>query len=283
MATGGFWREGGRLVRTWLACLLTAYLQTCMIATAHCTMLPPVRCIEKQVPICLVSLVDKERQWFKSVQGLTTNATDRKSSFCAWCVCKCACPCVLHDIWCAACGMLKHRPPAERTICICTGTCNIPIELCRLDGASHTDTAYPRLNLCAGRCCPSSQRCAYITPHTLRFHDVAAAGAVRLTSFTAHIVALLAAAPGAWCLLLHHSRFAAHCLPLLWFHTGAGGGGRDTGRTLHGQYAGDRPARHPLLCRRTARGQQRHAAGLAVRCCRCWLACRVSHMFACCA
>lgn len=39
-----------------------------------------------QVPICLVSLVDKERQWFKSVQGITATQTDRRSSFCAWCV-----------------------------------------------------------------------------------------------------------------------------------------------------------------------------------------------------
>lgn len=33
----------------------------------------------------MVSLVDKDRQWFKSVQGLDTDHTDRKSSFCAWC------------------------------------------------------------------------------------------------------------------------------------------------------------------------------------------------------
>jgi GAF domain-containing protein len=37
-----------------------------------------------QVPIALVSLVDKDRQWFKSVQGLQTDNTDRQSSFCAW-------------------------------------------------------------------------------------------------------------------------------------------------------------------------------------------------------
>lgn len=36
------------------------------------------------VPIAIVSLVDKERQWFKSCVGLACNQTDRKSSFCAW-------------------------------------------------------------------------------------------------------------------------------------------------------------------------------------------------------
>ena len=36
------------------------------------------------VPIAIVSLVDKERQWFKSCVGLNCNQTDRKSSFCAW-------------------------------------------------------------------------------------------------------------------------------------------------------------------------------------------------------
>ncbi|KAL0020911.1 hypothetical protein WJX77_010024 [Trebouxia sp. C0004] len=36
------------------------------------------------VPIAIVSLLDKERQWFKSCVGLNCNQTDRKSSFCAW-------------------------------------------------------------------------------------------------------------------------------------------------------------------------------------------------------
>ena len=41
-----------------------------------------------KVPIALVSLVDTDRQWFKSAQGLgNVCQTDRKSSFCAWCVC----------------------------------------------------------------------------------------------------------------------------------------------------------------------------------------------------
>ncbi|GAX75883.1 hypothetical protein CEUSTIGMA_g3326.t1 [Chlamydomonas eustigma] len=37
-----------------------------------------------KVPICLVSLVETNRQWFKSKQGLDVTETDRKSSFCAW-------------------------------------------------------------------------------------------------------------------------------------------------------------------------------------------------------
>lgn len=41
-------------------------------------------CMIFKTPIALVSLVDRERQWFKSVQGLTVRQTDRKSSFCAW-------------------------------------------------------------------------------------------------------------------------------------------------------------------------------------------------------
>eukprot|EP00892_Ulva_mutabilis_P003559 jgi/Ulvmu1/1575/UM111_0003.1 len=37
------------------------------------------------VPIVLVSLVDRDRQWFKSVMGLPgVTETDRQSSFCAW-------------------------------------------------------------------------------------------------------------------------------------------------------------------------------------------------------
>ena len=35
------------------------------------------------VPIVLVSLVDKDRQWFKSTVGLDAKQTDRDSSFCA--------------------------------------------------------------------------------------------------------------------------------------------------------------------------------------------------------
>eukprot|EP00884_Botryococcus_braunii_P002377 jgi/Botrbrau1/1213/Bobra.0163s0021.1 len=42
-------------------------------------------CTIFKVPIAIVSLVDKERQWFKSIQGLDgVRQTDRRSSFCAW-------------------------------------------------------------------------------------------------------------------------------------------------------------------------------------------------------
>ncbi|RBH48578.1 GGDEF domain-containing protein, partial [Pseudomonas sp. MWU13-2860] len=35
-----------------------------------------------RVPIALVSLVDENRQWFKSCMGLATNETSRDISFC---------------------------------------------------------------------------------------------------------------------------------------------------------------------------------------------------------
>ncbi|KAK3274598.1 hypothetical protein CYMTET_17224 [Cymbomonas tetramitiformis] len=38
------------------------------------------------LPICLVSLVDRHRQWFKSSRGLDVTFTDRCSSFCAYTV-----------------------------------------------------------------------------------------------------------------------------------------------------------------------------------------------------
>jgi PAS domain-containing protein len=41
-------------------------------------------CTIFKVPIALVSLVEKERQWFKSVVGLQVTETSRATSFCAW-------------------------------------------------------------------------------------------------------------------------------------------------------------------------------------------------------
>jgi diguanylate cyclase (GGDEF)-like protein len=40
-------------------------------------------CRSLNVPISAISLVDEERQWFKSVQGLATNETPRRVAFCA--------------------------------------------------------------------------------------------------------------------------------------------------------------------------------------------------------
>ena len=45
----------------------------------------PQLCTIFDVPIAIVSLVDRERQWFKSAQGLgDVKETDRRDSFCAW-------------------------------------------------------------------------------------------------------------------------------------------------------------------------------------------------------
>ncbi|KAK3233836.1 hypothetical protein CYMTET_55897 [Cymbomonas tetramitiformis] len=39
--------------------------------------------LDFKVPICLISLVDRHRQWFKSSRGLAHDCTDRSVSFCA--------------------------------------------------------------------------------------------------------------------------------------------------------------------------------------------------------
>ena len=47
-------------------------------------MWPVQLCSIFRVPIALVSLLDSDRQWFKSVQGLAVKQTERRMAFCAW-------------------------------------------------------------------------------------------------------------------------------------------------------------------------------------------------------
>lgn len=77
------------------------------------------------MPIALVSLVDNNRQFFKSQQGLDTNFTDRKSSFCAWWVRARACGRRGHQCTCAraqcmpgshAHTLSRARAPPRRTL-----------------------------------------------------------------------------------------------------------------------------------------------------------------------
>lgn len=37
-----------------------------------------------QTPMCLISLVAEDRQWFKSQKGMGCTGSDRNASFCAW-------------------------------------------------------------------------------------------------------------------------------------------------------------------------------------------------------
>lgn len=64
-----------------------------------------------------MSLVDTERQWFKSIQGLPVSETSRKTSFCAWTLLP-ACPTVL---------LVKDAREDERCALIfLLGSCRAP-------------------------------------------------------------------------------------------------------------------------------------------------------------
>lgn len=43
---------------------------------------------ELNVPIALVTLIDKDRQWFKAAYGVETNEIDRNISVCAHAICE---------------------------------------------------------------------------------------------------------------------------------------------------------------------------------------------------
>ena len=43
-------------------------------------------CKHFELPIAAVSMVDEQRQWFKSIQGLCSNETGRDVSFCQYTV-----------------------------------------------------------------------------------------------------------------------------------------------------------------------------------------------------
>jgi GAF domain-containing protein len=50
-----------------------------------------------QTPITLISLVDRERQWFKSNIGLTVSETPREVSFCSYAILDVTLPLVIED------------------------------------------------------------------------------------------------------------------------------------------------------------------------------------------
>lgn len=53
--------------------------------TEHVACVSVQLCSIFRVPIAIVSLVDTDRQWFKSAQGLPgVTETSRATSFCAW-------------------------------------------------------------------------------------------------------------------------------------------------------------------------------------------------------
>ncbi len=72
------------------ACRLEALYQLGLLDTASDERFDGItrlaqHCLE--VPIAIVSLVDQERQWFKSIQGLSAKETSRDISFCGHAIC----------------------------------------------------------------------------------------------------------------------------------------------------------------------------------------------------
>ena len=60
-----------------LSCKFWVFIELCLVNLQLCSIF--------HVPIAIVSLVDTDRQWFKSIQGLPgVTETPRTTSFCAW-------------------------------------------------------------------------------------------------------------------------------------------------------------------------------------------------------
>ena len=112
-----------------------------------------------RVPIAIVSLVDTDRQWFKSIQGLPVSETSRKASFCAWTLLP-ACPTVL---------LVPDARLDERRAPLCSHFLSLPplnwLELHLRGQFSGRDT-----RLDERRCPIAYSRCACAVSTTLCVH-----------------------------------------------------------------------------------------------------------------
>lgn len=69
----------------WILTLFTCSTWVLHSQLRHIGVLCEQLCSIFRVPIAIVSLIDTERQWFKSAQGLPgVSQTSRATSFCAW-------------------------------------------------------------------------------------------------------------------------------------------------------------------------------------------------------